>query len=352
LDPPSDIDGWNKYILGWIEPVILSPTKIENTIWSLDSAMNPKAFLIKIENNDDEYYFVHARRKTGTDASLPSEGVVVFRMNRMRSISYYGEELALIIDANPDTPQECMLYSGLLSDCCETLDAPYNKAKTYAFRRGAMSASIILENDVFWDDKSRIALKVEPAGVGVFRIKMGRSLSDIGVEKARPITIPRPQQRVTTTRATTVTMECVIASAAYGSSLAPEVQFLRVFRDEYVRSTFAGAEFMKAFNRFYYSFSPAVASTLVDRPTLSQAVRLLISPLLLILHMASSGFHAFSALPELAAIVCGVFASALIGAGYMLPVLLVIKMGIGRRLKRAEFGARSSSMHQLCHTQN
>ncbi len=339
LDPPSDIDGWNKYILGWIDPVVLASPKGESLLYTLDSDKNPKSLLIKIENNDNEYYFVHARRKAGTDVSLPSEGVVVFRINRMFSMSYGGSELALVIDANPDTPQQCGLYTGILSDNCQTVDAPYNKGKTYTFRRGQLAVNAILENDVFWDDKARIVFKVEPSGEGVFRLKIGRSPSEIGVEKARPITLRRikPQQRVTTTRATTVTMECMIASAAYGSALAPEVQFLRDFRDQSVRSTFAGSEFMKAFNRFYYSFSPAVASAVAQNPTLSSIVRLFIYPLLSILRTVSIAFHLLASWPELGVVVSGILASALLGITYTTPLLVVVVMRRKRSLRALRF---------------
>ena len=52
---------------------------------------------------------------------------------------------------------------------------------------------------------------------------------------------------------------CLIATAAYGSEMAPQVQFLRELRDNTVLQTQAGTSFMTGFNQFYYSFSPAVA---------------------------------------------------------------------------------------------
>lgn len=52
---------------------------------------------------------------------------------------------------------------------------------------------------------------------------------------------------------------CLIATATFGSELAPQVQFLRDFRDKQIMQTFAGSNFMVAFNAWYYSFSPAVA---------------------------------------------------------------------------------------------
>ncbi len=50
---------------------------------------------------------------------------------------------------------------------------------------------------------------------------------------------------------------CLIATATFGSEMAPQVQFLREIRDNTVLQTESGASFMTGFNQFYYSFSPA-----------------------------------------------------------------------------------------------
>jgi len=47
---------------------------------------------------------------------------------------------------------------------------------------------------------------------------------------------------------------CLIATAAYGSELAQQVQFLREIRDNTVMSTSTGTAFMSGFNQLYYSF--------------------------------------------------------------------------------------------------
>jgi len=121
-----------------------------------------------------------------------------------------------------------------------------------------------------------------------------------------------------TSTATTLTTflpirPCIVASAAYGSELAPEVQSLRLFRDGEVLSTFAGAQFMKVFNEFYYSFSPTVASIVASSPALAAAVRVLLYPLVYILQMSSFVFRALGLSPELGMVAAGVFASALLG---------------------------------------
>jgi|SRR3989344_2645910 len=73
---------------------------------------------------------------------------------------------------------------------------------------------------------------------------------------------------------------CLIATATYGSELAPQVQFLREIRDDTVLSTASGASFMTAFNTFYYLFSPTIADWERQNPVFKEIVKLTITPLL------------------------------------------------------------------------
>jgi len=73
---------------------------------------------------------------------------------------------------------------------------------------------------------------------------------------------------------------CLIATAAFGSEMAPQVQFLRELRDNTVLQTESGTSFMAGFNQFYYSFSPAVADYERENPAFKEAVKLALTPLL------------------------------------------------------------------------
>jgi hypothetical protein len=73
---------------------------------------------------------------------------------------------------------------------------------------------------------------------------------------------------------------CLIATAAFGSEIAPQVQFLRELRDNTVLQTESGTSFMTGFNQFYYSFSPAVADYERENSTFKEAVKLALTPLL------------------------------------------------------------------------
>lgn len=127
---------------------------------------------------------------------------------------------------------------------------------------------------------------------------------------------------------------CLIATAAYGSELALEVQFLRTFRDQFVKSTFAGSAFMKAFDTFYYSFSPAAASVTAQNPVLSKAVRVLLYPLIAALRTGSTIFRSLSFEPELAVVISGTVASALVGATYLVSLAAVASICTGRSRRR------------------
>jgi len=67
---------------------------------------------------------------------------------------------------------------------------------------------------------------------------------------------------------------CFIATAAYGTPMAEEVQILRGFRDGYLMTGLPG----RAFVDLYYSFSPAIAQFIVDHPGLKPIVRAGLGP--------------------------------------------------------------------------
>ena len=73
---------------------------------------------------------------------------------------------------------------------------------------------------------------------------------------------------------------CLIATAAFGSEMAPQVQLLRELRDNTVLQTESGTSFMTGFNQFYYSFSPVIADYERENPVFKEAVKITLTPLL------------------------------------------------------------------------
>jgi len=73
---------------------------------------------------------------------------------------------------------------------------------------------------------------------------------------------------------------CLIATATYGSELAPQVQQLRELRDNKLLQTESGTSFMNSFNDFYYSFSPYIADYERENPVFREAVKIAITPMI------------------------------------------------------------------------
>jgi len=117
---------------------------------------------------------------------------------------------------------------------------------------------------------------------------------------------------------------CVVATATFESEMSTEVAFLRCFRDNNTKTTFAGHSFMEIFETFYYSFSPSVAYLVSESSGLKILTRFLIYPLMESLYLSSFVFNAFSFAPELAIVVTGITAAALLGVVYAFPISALV----------------------------
>jgi len=142
------------------------------------------------------------------------------------------------------------------------------------------------------------------------------------------LTVNQPITTASVSTASTTTTEpqkkCIIATAAFGSELAPEVQALRTFRDSTVMSTQSGRAFMTVFNNWYYSFSPQVANALSENHLLRDVVKTSLYPLIGVLSIPASIQSVLPFNPELATVMAGLVASTLIGLVYLFPAMLLI----------------------------
>jgi len=73
---------------------------------------------------------------------------------------------------------------------------------------------------------------------------------------------------------------CLIATAAFGSEMSPQIQQLREIRDNVVMQTSSGKSFMTGFNQIYYSFSPYVADYERENLVFKEAVKITLTPML------------------------------------------------------------------------
>jgi hypothetical protein len=140
---------------------------------------------------------------------------------------------------------------------------------------------------------------------------------------------------------TTTLGRCLIASAAYDSDLAPHVQFLREFRDQKVMDSFAGSQFMSAFNAFYYSFSPTVAQAISTSENARTVTRSLLAPLLGSLYVGRVALDLFPVRSDFDIVVAGLISSALIGVLYASPLVALNAAGAKDKKKKGGWSLKS-----------
>ena len=96
--------------------------------------------------------------------------------------------------------------------------------------------------------------------------------------------------------------------------------------------TFAGSNFMTAFNAWYYSFSPTVAQYESQTPAARSIARVALYPLIGILRLSESTFVAFGPASEIGALAAGLLAGALIGLTYLALPIFGILWPLRRRI--------------------
>lgn len=129
---------------------------------------------------------------------------------------------------------------------------------------------------------------------------------------------------------------CLIATAAYGSELAPRVQRLREVRDSAVLTTGAGSEFMRLASGAYYAISPSIADAQRQEPALRDAVRAAVTPMV---HVLGVMGHARDG-SALDVIVLGSLAIAANAAIYVVAPAAALPLA---RRARAMFWARATA---------
>lgn len=73
--------------------------------------------------------------------------------------------------------------------------------------------------------------------------------------------------------------KCFIATAAYGTPFAEEINILRNFRDKRIKNNFIGMVFIK----FYYKISPPIAKIISKNKFLRKITRVILKPVIKII---------------------------------------------------------------------
>jgi hypothetical protein len=122
---------------------------------------------------------------------------------------------------------------------------------------------------------------------------------------------------------------CLIATATYGSEMAPQVQFLREIRDNQLMNTDSGTSFMTNFNQFYYSFSPIIADIERENPIFKETIKIGLTPLLSSLTIMSLAESESEVLGYGVGVIL-----ANIGMYFAIPIMLFYSI---KKIKRVKF---------------
>jgi hypothetical protein len=119
---------------------------------------------------------------------------------------------------------------------------------------------------------------------------------------------------------------CIIATATYGSEMAPEVVFMRHVRDDMIGSNEVGRSIVNGWNTFYYSWSTPLAQLITTHGTLQPVFRVLLLPLVGTIH-ATASIYNLTALVNLtlASIIAFLFAAVTSTIAYILAPLFTIR---------------------------
>jgi M6 family metalloprotease-like protein len=105
--PPTGLSSWTKLRLGWIDPSKIAMVfPGATTTVKLDPLVSDEAetLVIKIPIGDYRYYLIENRQPVGSDANLPSSGVLILYADDTVLECRHGSAPVKIKDANPDVP--------------------------------------------------------------------------------------------------------------------------------------------------------------------------------------------------------------------------------------------------------
>jgi M6 family metalloprotease-like protein len=77
---------WAKEKLGWLKPTVIDPSEKQKLVLSPVEGSGRECFKVLIRPDGSEYLLLENRKKTGFDAELPSEGLLIWRVVNDRPV--------------------------------------------------------------------------------------------------------------------------------------------------------------------------------------------------------------------------------------------------------------------------
>ncbi len=83
---PQHFSAWSKEQLGWLTPVVVDPGVKQKLILGPVEGSTTECLKVLVRRDGSEYLLLENRRKKGFDASLPAEGLLIWRVVNNRPI--------------------------------------------------------------------------------------------------------------------------------------------------------------------------------------------------------------------------------------------------------------------------
>jgi M6 family metalloprotease-like protein len=83
---PQHFGAWCKEQLGWLAPAVIDPAVKQKLVLGPIEGSTNECFKVLVRPDGSEYFLLENRRKKGFDASLPAEGLLIWRVVRNRPI--------------------------------------------------------------------------------------------------------------------------------------------------------------------------------------------------------------------------------------------------------------------------
>jgi M6 family metalloprotease-like protein len=77
---PQHMSAWCKERLGWLKPAVIDPTVPQKLILGHVEGSDRECYKVLVRADGSEYLLLENRRKQGFDASLPAEGLLIWRV--------------------------------------------------------------------------------------------------------------------------------------------------------------------------------------------------------------------------------------------------------------------------------
>ena len=122
---PSGYTSYDKYCIGWIEPVELTSAQEVKNMRALTDADD--VYIIKNPAHPDEYYLMENRQQKGWDAYTPTKGMLILHVDYDKDIWYYNL-INSYSDGSDNYPvndhQRCTIFH---ADGCDKTSETYAK---------------------------------------------------------------------------------------------------------------------------------------------------------------------------------------------------------------------------------